>query len=395
MLRVLLTSALVLASNGLLRTPGPKTHRDFIRLFRSEVNAKKVHVSSYEAAWLAMKGKVVNRTRKLLRLRKPSFAASSSSSCLRGARILVAIACYGTQMQTWLELSIVLRSLRNLHALTRTRVQIMLDVTAEPPHRLLRQWQHWMQTHNVLVNLTKHSASIGEELSGAYRKYFWESLSERRYDYYMVVENDINVTMNNVEALCRESHYLAGTGNLMPGLMRYEVERPSPEDLPGADQRFLIDAPLFFGRCLNHRLLICDVVKVRGRPYVIPVNPYQAMWFLSSKALRSAIKMYTRIHRKPRAWLQDTRIFKVSRTLEEHSYFWLNNALIFKVVPLDNFLQHLVHHLSNKYVVPGEYIPRAIPPEKCNASFPSVKQFLELAIYARDMYTDNMVPLLE
>ena len=44
----------------------------------------------------------------------------------------------------------------------------------------------------------------------------------------MMIDNDVNVSRENLEALCVHSRRLAGT-NLMPGLFRYETVTDHPQ----------------------------------------------------------------------------------------------------------------------------------------------------------------------
>ena len=69
------------------------------------------------------------------------------------------------------------------------------------------------------VTSWQHSTSVKLALAGLYRRRFWAASAAGRHDYYLMMDNDVNVSREALEALCVHSRRLAGT-NLMPGLLR-------------------------------------------------------------------------------------------------------------------------------------------------------------------------------
>ena len=103
--------------------------------------------------------------------------------------------------------------------------------------------------------------SVGFELAGLYRRPFAESLAAHRHDAYLFVENDVMIGADSLQAVCEETAWLGGSGSLVPGVMRYEMEVDKPT------------APLYLTDvahcCPPH---VDAVISVRGRRYVIPSN---------------------------------------------------------------------------------------------------------------------------
>ena len=137
--------------------------------------------------------------------------------CMAGARLLVGIPSFGDEPRTWALLAVVLRSLDEARRVGGIRVEVGLDLThpmprslAVPPGLPLTSWQH--------------STSVKLSLAGLYRRRFWAASAAGAHDYYLMIDNDVNVSRENLEALCVHSRRLAGT-NLMPGLLRYDLVR--------------------------------------------------------------------------------------------------------------------------------------------------------------------------
>jgi len=259
--------------------------------------------------------------------------------CLKqGDRILVAIASY-TQSGDGL-LSTVLKSLNHARELFGIDMEILLDLTDalsfEPPVGLK-------------VKTTIHDRAVGFDLAGKFRWKFDHALQANDgFDYFLMTENDINITAQNLDSLCADWQFLAsyqsaenGTatqlgGKYMPGLMRYETKSDDASD----NTKWLAEVTGITGPQIK------DIVTLHGRKFVIPTNEYAACWFLPAYRLKEIIDSLATTNYP---WLaEDPRSFGDIRAW--HAGIFLELFGEIKIVPLDNFRSYLVHHLSNKYV---------------------------------------------
>ena len=252
--------------------------------------------------------------------------APESGRCLTGKRLLVGIPSYGDNPRTWALLSIVLQSLDHTRRTGGVQVEVGLDLTHAPPPGL-------HMPEGLPVSVWRHSTSVKNALAGLYRQRFWVASAERRHDYYMMIDNDVNVTRESLEALCVHSHRLAGT-NLMPGLLRYETLSDEPQAT-----RYLLDHML---RSPPH---ISSVVRHGGVRYVAPHNPMQGSFFLPAARLACVMR---KIERRG-GYGSDWRSFHHNGSLEYYESLWLLPWLI-TVVPLRSAPRHMVHHLTDKYI---------------------------------------------
>ena len=149
--------------------------------------------------------------------------------------------------------------------------------------------------------------SLGHDFAGLCRTSAKPHLHTDDYTHYLVSENDINVTSSNMEALCREHRHLDRTGrdDLHPMLVRYE----DLVDTSGEFHRVVVDE--------NY----CNPPQVKkvewhgGQRYVVPRNPYAAMFFLPVQRYRTYVDKLE----KGIAMLRlEVRLFLVI-----FGYFWL------------------------------------------------------------------------
>ena len=150
--------------------------------------------------------------------------------------------------------------------------------------------------------------SLGHDFAGLCRTSAKPHLHTDDYTHYLVSENDINVTSSNMEALCREHRHLDRTGrdDLHPMLVRYE----DLVDTSGVFHRVVVDE--------NY----CNPPQVEkvewhgGQRYVVPRNPYAAMFFLPVQRYRTYVDKLE----KGIAMLRlEVRLFLVI-----FGYFWLS-----------------------------------------------------------------------
>ena len=159
----------------------------------------------------------------------------------------------------------------------------------------------------IKVRVRVGDDSLGHDFAGLCRTSAKPHLHTDDYTHYLVSENDINVTSSNMEALCREHRHLDRTGrdDLHPMLVRYE----DLVDTSGEFHRVVVDE--------NY----CNPPQVKkvewhgGQRYVVPRNPYAAMFFLPVQRYRTYVDKLE----KGIAMLRlEVRLFLVI-----FGYFWL------------------------------------------------------------------------
>jgi hypothetical protein len=245
---------------------------------------------------------------------------------------MLSIPSYGDSMKSWKFLSIVLASLNEARLSSGiARMDIVLDLTSQPPAGALRVPDGLNVTHVL------HDPSVRLALAGQYRPRYVKALAANGYDYYGMLDNDLNITTAALDALCVWQGRLAGT-NLMPGVLRWETR-----DEGDVDMKRL--------KLLNDQGLCCPphlggVINLAGRRLIVPTNPMQGAWFLPASRLQCVLG---KLASSSRDALSDWRAVPRDQPLEFHESLWLVPWLI-KVVPLDDFDDLLVHHLSNRYV---------------------------------------------
>eukprot|EP00227_Mantoniella_beaufortii_P013986 CAMPEP_0197589856 /NCGR_PEP_ID=MMETSP1326-20131121/10654_1 /TAXON_ID=1155430 /ORGANISM="Genus nov. species nov., Strain RCC2288" /LENGTH=303 /DNA_ID=CAMNT_0043154837 /DNA_START=347 /DNA_END=1258 /DNA_ORIENTATION=- len=180
--------------------------------------------------------------------------------------------------------------------------------------------------------------------AGECRYDFRKALEADAYAYYLLLENDMEVTLEHLEALCREFKYVTklneernivsrknATLFFRPGLVRFE-HMPS-------GTRVLPDYPF----CCNAQ--INRVIELGGRRFVVPKNPYEGLYFLPAYLFRVLLRKHS-----VSATAFGFYDKKIQRKLirEYHAGLWMESFTT-KIVPLDNYETHLVHHLGDKY----------------------------------------------
>ena len=255
-----------------------------------------------------------------------SSPAPTDGQCMAGKRLLVGVPSYGNDARTWSLLAIVLASLDHARR-TGVDVEVGLDLTdpLPPGFRL---------PDGLRVTQWRHSAAVKLALCGMYRQRFWAASAAGAHDYYMMIDNDVNASRENLEALCVQSHALSGT-NLMPGLLRYETLTDE-----ASATRYLLDHML---RSPPH---ISYVLSHGGAEYVAAHNPMQGSFFLPAQRMACVL-------RKSEACGghgADFRAFHSNGSLEYYESLWLMPWFA-TVVPLQPEVaqRHFVHHLTDKY----------------------------------------------
>ena len=270
--------------------------------------------------------------------------AEGPGSCFANQnRLLVGIASYGSSSDVYL--STLLYGLDSARLALGVHVEVVLDLT---------QNLTFKTPDGIKIKVTYHNPDIQFHLAGKYRWSFENALASDNFDFFIMTENDLNITAENLESLCLASKFIAETHNdpqhsennlttwtfhkLMPGLVRYE-KRFTDDKL-----KWLIDMnPLFAGP------QILDVISIRGRNFIRPSLGYAATWFLSAQQLRDVIQ---ETYRTGKHWLSK-EFDSLSRPLylrEWYAGLWLKHFGQIMVIDLDNFHACLVHHLPDKYV---------------------------------------------
>jgi hypothetical protein len=154
------------------------------------------------------------------------------------------------------------------------------------------------------------------------------------YDWFLYAEDDLALRAHNIDYLKHWTPRLAGKG-LLPHLMRYEV----------ASLRDIAAAETNGHRASRQDAMLLDEFPVRltsmHRRHVTLMqvsNSYMAMWLLPRNLLRPFVAQPS--------WLDDVRADRNSR--EYFATFWLSQHFTF-VVPLHQFRDALVHHVSTHY----------------------------------------------
>ena len=158
------------------------------------------------------------------------------------------------------------------------------------------------------------------------------------YDWFMYAEDDLALRAHNIDFLKYWTSRLAGKG-MLPHLMRYEVAslrgvaaaETNGHRAPRQDAMLLDEYPFPVRLSSMHRRQV-TLMQVS--------NPYMAMWFLPRDLLRPFLA-------RP-SWLDEVRRH-ADRNLRVHfATFWLLPYFKF-VVPLHQFKDALVHHVSTHY----------------------------------------------
>jgi len=112
----------------------------------------------------------------------------------------------------------------------RLKVELHLSQAPAPELIIPPRLPHSITVHTDLellssVNGTgsyKRTGRYRYELAGAWRTPLADHVRARRFDYFLVSEDDLNVTLDNLGCLCQAHDRLAGT-HYAPALAWYEV----------------------------------------------------------------------------------------------------------------------------------------------------------------------------
>ena len=233
-----------------------------------------------------------------------------------GTRIVRAFASHGPESGTN---PFLLKGLRALGAAGRSG--LVIDVVLLLSHPL-KSPLHIDGLRHVRPEVFY---GAGHELISKWYNLFIGYLQEDRYDLYGFAEHDILLGNNTMQAMCTEFNRLAGT-RYFPGTLRFERLHDH------AQQRLLTDNSL----CCPPQ--IRSVVTVNNHRYIVPYNPYQAMFFMPAADLNTTLSEYSR-RRGPAP----------GPNREHWSTFWLHSGLRQKVVPLDRYEAFLVEHQGGRY----------------------------------------------
>jgi hypothetical protein len=208
------------------------------------------------------------------------FMCRVDSACLtEDTKILVSIASYGPDRFHFLNLI--------LSNLNHVGVDVDLHLTVDPKELPVAVLQLPV---GLNVTYTVHDPYVGFELTGKYRPLFHrEAVLNNYYDYFLQVENDMNITWNHLEHLCTEWGVFAGSGGgILPALLRYEtaayahdIAREDDDERVGLVEMKIQptgpDVPI-------------KLYSYNDRQYLkFPVESYSAMYFMPREKLKEAI----------------------------------------------------------------------------------------------------------
>ena len=277
--------------------------------------------------------------------KKLTHASANSSSCFRNEdRLFVCITSYNNPLRSG-NLDLIIESLACLCTSSGMGIDVKLFITEfDHPY-----YPGQTLPRGLTIEQKWRDKELKHHFSGSCRPEMNFSLTRRTHTHYLYLEDDIIITSQNLEYLCLEFKHLDTTENsgFRPGLLRYEVKRVDS----GTDVNVL--------KVLTDNSLCCPpqidaVIELEGRSYIVPRNPYEASYFLTSKQLKmlSAETQYTSVLTSAKGLIR-----------EHHAGLWLS-GLVTKVVPLDSFEKSLVLHISGNYV---------------NNSLPSAEIYLKAA----------------
>lgn len=277
----------------------------------------------------------------------------------RSLKMLVSVANYGPKSEQSLH---VVKLLENLADICKYGVDISILL-----HVTTGQWgflekgapvcERTGRPLNVDVIIHKDEANHharsargrrDDMFTGRHRK-SWEKRWTRgdRYDWWMYIEHDIGITIENFVMLLHEFEHLNGT-RYMPGLLRYEN---------AGSAKHLVEMDTGSGKVCERSAktgrnpYVNRTVLIRGREYIVPDNGYQAMYMLPAHMIEPLLKQ--------KSWTEPCRPNDIRR--EIFASYWLfrgaigspdNNQHIpfIKVVPLETINAFLVNHIGDKYV---------------------------------------------
>ena len=183
----------------------------------------------------------------------------------------------------------------------------------------------------LTVRLWPNTTNYG--ITGLHCEVFFGEMTkgEHKHDCYIYMEDDIGITPGLVRSLARANTALADDFEHIVSPQRFEIRNNS---------RFLIDhfTPPE----------ISAVTRIKDISYIIPHNPYAAMYFMPRVKLHFAMCKYA-IERKVR-WGVDANAIKAEAWREDNAGLWFINIFA-AAIPLNDFENFLVHHRSSKYVI--------------------------------------------
>eukprot|EP00668_Euglena_longa_P018981 GGOE01023655.1.p1 GENE.GGOE01023655.1~~GGOE01023655.1.p1 ORF type:complete len:376 (-),score=64.11 GGOE01023655.1:90-1217(-) len=240
-------------------------------------------------------------------------------------RVLVTIPSFGTKQR-----SLLLKVLRGMEgiALHVFQLDIVLLLTVplnySTPHR------------NMHVRMDLFPPSIGFHLVSQFRSFVVSSLLGSLHDLYVMMEDDIALRIQHLQALCAEVDFLRGT-KYFPGFLRYETVIAHDAGHPPQDPSSVFLSDHFY----RFTPRIRSVFRLAGRDFVQPQRAYQAVVVLpAAHFYRVLLHMG---HNVMFRFLNGSSTFR-----EYYTTFWVHNQYLVKVVPLDKLRRFLIHHMSNK-----------------------------------------------
>ena len=263
---------------------------------------------------------------------------SEPGPCLAGSRMLVSAASHtpagSRDHRSWHYLRVVVDNLWQVRQTMGVAVDLIVAVTAKPP-RLITSAPGWQLVKSAKL----FPPGVYNRLVVHFNMYVQLAVAAQEYDWYLILENDLNITASQLEGLCHENVRLAGT-RLMPGLLRVEYN---------GKRESLLDLLHRGGKCS------AGVILHRGRGYAIPQSPYAAYWFLPAHRLACIL---AHVLQQGRKWLYHMARLSTSgcHDCERFSGSWTSHWLQ-TVVPLDSPSlgpRPFIHHMSDKYAsLPG------------------------------------------
>jgi hypothetical protein len=258
------------------------------------------------------------------------------SACLtEDTKILVSIASYGPDRFHFLNLI--------LSNLNHVGVDVDLHLTVDPKDLPVAVLQLPV---GLNVTYTVHDPQVGFEVAGKYRPLFHrEAVLNNYYDYFLQVENDMNITWNHLEHLCTEWGVFAGSsGGILPALLRYETAA-NAHDIAREDDdervrlvEFKIQPP---GPDVPIQLLYYN-----DRKYLkFPFEPYSAMYFMPREKLKEAIlKLDEQLFSQFNYTFQNFELVG-NPMYREFCSGYMFHYIMFNVIPLESFRNSLIQHM--------------------------------------------------
>ena len=286
------------------------------------------------------------------------------SGTTRKLKLLVSVANYGPKNKESMRVMDLLGSFAkicnygvDIHILMHVTSTSWNDIEKDAPvcGRIGKAPKLSIVKHPDRGNPTAKSArgKRDDMFTGHHRK-SWAQLwnrGETDYDWWMYIEHDIGITVENFIMLLHEFQRLNGT-RFMPGLLRYENHAGRKHLVEMGNPGTSNPHAVCMRSSRTHRNpFVNRTLNIRGQAYVIPDNGYQAMYMLPKHMIGPLLE--------EKSWSEPCKLQDMTR--EIFSSYWLfrgaqgyiqgdQHIPFIKVVPLETLNSFLVNHIGDKYV---------------------------------------------